>query len=73
MTVEAIQSELHHSPFRPFTLVLADGREIRVPHHDYLTFSPGGATLWVFRTPEAYTVIDTQSVTAVIPQESKPR
>lgn len=67
MTLDAIKAELHHSPFRPFKLVLADGREVTVPHHDYLIFSPGGGTVFVYHAPEAYTAVDPFHVIAVIP------
>ena len=32
-------------PFRPFRLVLADGRDFRVPHPDFLSISPKGTAL----------------------------
>lgn len=32
-------------PFRPFSLVLADGRAFRVPHPDFLSVSPKGTAL----------------------------
>ena len=35
-------------PFRPFSLVLADGRDFPVPHPDFLSVSPKGIaiSLW---------------------------
>ena len=68
MSIDAIKSELHRSPFRPFKLTLADGREVRVPHHEYVMFSPGGGTLWVFSSPEAYTTVETALITQIIPE-----
>jgi len=32
-------------PFQPFSLVLADGRAFRVPHHDFLSIAPKGTAL----------------------------
>jgi hypothetical protein len=38
--------KLHDAvPFRPFSLVLADGRAFRVPHPDFLSVSPKGTAL----------------------------
>ena len=40
--IRKVQDEV---PFRPFSLVLADGRAFRVPHPDFLSISPKGAAL----------------------------
>lgn len=40
MNVAAIQEALHRQPFRPFTLRLADGRQLAVPHPDFVAVSP---------------------------------
>ena len=39
MDVTAIREAIHAQPFRPFTLRLADGRELRVPHPDFVAVS----------------------------------
>ena len=37
---------LHEAvPFQPFSLVLADGRDFHVPHHDFLSIAPKGTAL----------------------------
>lgn len=36
MDANAIREAMHRVPFQPFRLRLADGREILVPHPDYL-------------------------------------
>jgi hypothetical protein len=39
MDVNAIREALHRQPFVPFALRLADGRELRVPHRDFVAVS----------------------------------
>ena len=67
MTLDAIKTELHQQPFRPFAIVMADGTQVVVPHHDYLIFSPGGLTLYVYHSPEGCRVVSTDLVTQIIP------
>ncbi len=40
MKINAIREALHRQPFRPFSLRLADGRELFVPHSDFVALSP---------------------------------
>jgi hypothetical protein len=40
MELNAIREALHRQPFRPFSLRLADGRELFVPHPDFVALSP---------------------------------
>lgn len=35
MTKNDIQDLVRHSPFKPFRLHLADGKDLRVPHPDF--------------------------------------
>ena len=37
---DRIRELMHQTPFRPFTLHLADGREFRIDHPDYIFASP---------------------------------
>jgi hypothetical protein len=43
MTTDQIRSAIAARPFQPFTLHLADGEKITVPHPEYVSLSPGGA------------------------------
>lgn len=45
MKAEDIRTVHDAVPFRPFNLVLADGRAFRVPHPDFLSISPKGTAL----------------------------
>lgn len=40
MTIEQLREVHQTRPFRPFTLQLADGREVKVPHPEFLWFPP---------------------------------
>lgn len=39
METNAIREALHRQPFQPFSLRLADGRELIVPHPDFVAVS----------------------------------
>jgi len=51
------------SPFRPFTIHLADGRSLTVPHRDFVSQSPGGRTIIVYWSDEAFSIVDLYLVT----------
>jgi hypothetical protein len=36
MDIQGIREALHREPFQPFTIRLADGRGLPVPHSDYV-------------------------------------
>jgi hypothetical protein len=57
-------------PFRPFTIHLADGRTLVVPHRDFVSQSPGGRTIIVYGSGESFSVVDLFSVTELEVQES---
>ena len=63
MTIEQMRAAREASHFRPFTLHLADGRSHRVPHRDYLSMSPGGRTVIVYQSDEAFRILDLFLVT----------
>ena len=63
MTVDQMKAARETNPFRPFTIQLADGRAHRIPHRDYLSMSPGGRTVIVYRADEAFSILDLLLVT----------
>lgn len=63
MTVEQLRSMRDASPFRPCVIHLADGREYRVRHRDYVSISPGGRTIIVYQDDEAFSILDLLLVT----------
>jgi len=40
MDIEGIRQALHKQPFDPFSIRLADGRALPVPHPDFVAVSP---------------------------------
>lgn len=63
MNVDQIKAASRSEPFRPFILHLADGREISVPHREFLYLFPGGRTVLVAHADESITIIDSLLVT----------
>jgi hypothetical protein len=58
MTTERFQAVLHQVPFAPFTIRMADGRAIEVPHPDFVAHSPTGRTVIVIHPNETHSVLD---------------
>jgi hypothetical protein len=63
MTAEQLRALRETQPFRPFTIHLADGRSLTVPHRDFVSQSPGGRTIIVYRSDESFSVVDLYLVT----------
>ena len=63
MTAEQLRAMREANPFRPFTIHLADGRTLTVPHWDSVSQSPGGRTIIVYRADEAFSVVELYLVT----------
>jgi len=63
MTVQQLENVLRVTPFAPFTIHLADGRALDVPGAEYLSYSPSGRTVIVWRRDESFTLFDLFSVT----------
>ncbi len=63
MTVEQLRNFHKAQPFRPFTIHLADGRSIPVPHSEFLSHSPSGRTAIVYHPDDTWSVIDLLLVT----------
>ena len=40
MDIPGIRQALHNEPFAPFTIRLVDGRQIPVPHPDFVAVGP---------------------------------
>jgi hypothetical protein len=63
MTFEQLQRAITASPFKPFTLHLADGRALLVPHPEFIAHPPNAGIAIVMREDESYTVVDIMHVT----------
>jgi hypothetical protein len=69
MTAEQLRTMRAAHPFRPFTIHLADGRTLTVPHRDFISQSPGGRTIIVYGSGESFSVVDLFLVTELEVQE----
>ncbi|MBU6401176.1 MAG: hypothetical protein KGS61_12735 [Verrucomicrobia bacterium] len=63
MTMEQIRELVDATPFQPFTIHLADGQSVRVPHPDFIAIGPRGRTVIVYRSDERFRIIDVMLVT----------
>jgi len=62
----SVLRELHEArPFVPFTLTLADGRKLTVPHNEFFSFFPSGRFAVLTHADDSFTVIELLLVTAV--------
>jgi hypothetical protein len=57
----------------PFTLRMADGREYRVPHRDYISLSPKGTFATVYDDEEHYFVLPLLTMTGLVSTTPKPK
>lgn len=60
MTIEQFRNTQKAQPFAPFTLRLADGRNHRIQHPDWVASHPQGRTIIVFKPGESrdFEIID---------------
>ena len=65
MTVEQLRAVFRARPFRPFTLLLADGEKLQAPHADFVSQSPSGRTLIVYAEDDSFSIVDHLLVTRV--------
>ena len=70
MTAEQLRAIREANPFRPFTIHLADGGALPVPHRDFVSQSPGGRTIIVYRSDESFSIVDLLLVTELEVQNS---
>ena len=63
MVIEQLRRLYQAQPFRPFTMHLADGRELPVVHREFLAISPNGRTSIVYQPDESFNIVDLLLVT----------
>lgn len=63
MTTDQLKNVMHASPFRPFTIHMADGCVFFVKHRDFLSRSPSGRTIVVHSSDDTFSVLDMLLVT----------
>jgi hypothetical protein len=63
MSVEQVRRLYEAQPFQPFTLHLADGRQIPVHHREFIAFSPTGRKLFVYQPDTSFNIVNLYLVT----------
>ncbi len=63
MTTEQLRAAHKAQPFKPFTVHLADGSSVDVPHPEMLLQTQGGRTIFVNTGGENVSIIDLLLVT----------
>ena len=58
MSPDAVKKFMHASPWKPFTLCLADGRKIDVPHPDFISISRAGRTVVLTNVDDEFEMVD---------------
>jgi hypothetical protein len=65
MRAEEIRRLMTSRPFRPFTIHLAEGRQVEVVHHDFALLSPDGRTLLAYGPDSSFNMIDVMLVASI--------
>ena len=63
MTVEQLRAAYNSQPFRPFTMHLADGREVPVVSREFIMTVPSGRTVVVCQPDDTLNIVDLLLVT----------
>ena len=63
MTSNIIRRLLDAVPFSPFTIHVADGTSIRVPHPDYCTLTQGGRMFFINTKDDDFEWVDVFLIT----------
>ena len=65
MTIQQLRAAYRATPFRQFTLHMADGRSFHVPHPDFLSMSPTGRTVIIYQEGEEFSILDLLLMTEI--------
>ena len=63
MDIAGIREALHKQPFEPFTIRLADGRSLPVPHPDFVAVTPRRAI--VGAEDDSWSVVEPLSIVSL--------
>lgn len=58
MDLNAVRDALHRQPFRPFTIRLADGRSLPVPHPDFVAVVGRSVIVASPQQNESYSIVE---------------
>jgi hypothetical protein len=73
MTIQQLRAALRASPFRPFTIHMADGRLFPIPHPEFLSMSPSGRTVIVYQEDEDFSILDLLLMTEIEMTSASPK
>lgn len=65
MNVQKLRTAHRATPFRPFTIYMADGRSFHVPHPDFLSMSPTGRTVIIYQDNDDFSILDLLLMTEI--------
>ena len=65
MTIQQLRAAHRATPFRPFTVHMADGRAFNVPHPDFLSMSPSGRTVIIYQEGDEFSILDLLPMTEI--------
>lgn len=66
MTIQALRKAYHAKPFIPFSISLADGRQIHVPSQECVMIGPQASRTFGVALPgEDYAIVDLLLVTSL--------
>ena len=63
MTIEKLRELYNATPFRPFTIHLADGHSVPVISREFVAAAPSGRTVVVLQPDDSMSIIDLLLVT----------
>ncbi len=66
MKVEKLRELMHAAPFQPFTIHVADGHALHIPHPDFIAIMGTGRTVFVTSPIEqmpSYFMVDVPLIT----------
>ncbi len=58
MKADTLRELIEANPFKPFSINLADGRALKVPHRDFISVSPNARMLTVWDQRDTANLID---------------
>ncbi len=65
MTIQQLRAAHKATPFKPFSVHMADGREFPVPHPDFLSMSPTGRTVIIYGQDDEFSILDLLLMTEI--------
>ena len=65
MTIRYLEMACFAKPFEPFFLHLADGRELHIPHPEFIGFLPSKWIVTVFDRDGSRNLVDLELVTTL--------